>query len=81
MSNFTKYENPTYLLTFLLTFSMERNPSWEANRFSASQEIPRIVWNQKVLYCIKKNKNPTTSKKDEGHLLTCHKRTSDKLQM
>jgi hypothetical protein len=24
---------------------MEQGPSWEANRFSASQEIPRILWN------------------------------------
>ena len=23
-------------------------PSWEANRFSAGQEIPRILWNPKV---------------------------------
>jgi len=23
---------------------MEQSPSWEANRFSASQEIPRILW-------------------------------------
>ena len=29
---------------------MEQNPSWEANRFSASQEIPRILWNSKVHY-------------------------------
>jgi len=24
---------------------MEQSPSWEANRFSASQEIPLILWN------------------------------------
>ena len=24
--------------------------SWEANRFSASQEIPRILWNRKAHY-------------------------------
>ena len=39
-----------YLLTYLLTYSMEQSPSWEANRFSASQEIPRILWNSKVHY-------------------------------
>jgi hypothetical protein len=27
---------------------MEQSPSWEANRFSASEEIPRILWNAKV---------------------------------
>ena len=27
---------------------MEQSPSWQANRFSASQEIPRILWNAKV---------------------------------
>ena len=27
---------------------MEHSPSWEANRFSAIQEIPRILWNPKV---------------------------------
>jgi hypothetical protein len=32
----------------LVTNSMEQRPSWEANSFSASQEIPRILWNQKV---------------------------------
>jgi len=32
----------------LLTYSMEQSPSWEANRFSASQEISLILWNPKV---------------------------------
>ena len=34
---------------FLMT-SLKQNPCWEANCFSASQEIPRILWNQAV-YC------------------------------
>jgi hypothetical protein len=31
---------------------MEQIPSCEANRFAASQEIPYILWNQKVHYPI-----------------------------
>jgi hypothetical protein len=33
-----------------LTNSMEKSPSWKANRSSAGQEIPRILWNSKVYY-------------------------------
>jgi len=29
---------------------MEQSPSWEANEFSASQEVPCILWNLKVHY-------------------------------
>ena len=35
---------------YLLTYSTERSPPWEANWLSASQEIPRILWNPKVHY-------------------------------
>ena len=30
---------------------MEQSPSWEGNRFSASQEILRILWNQVPSTC------------------------------
>jgi len=33
---------------------MEQSPSWEANRFAARQEIPRILWNLKFHYLIHK---------------------------
>ena len=33
---------------YILTYSMVQSPSWEANRFSASQEASRILGNPKV---------------------------------
>jgi len=36
------------MLFGILTYSMVQSPSWEANWFAASQEIPRISRNPKV---------------------------------
>jgi hypothetical protein len=41
-----------FAATYLLIYAMEQSPSWEANRFAASQEITRILWNPKVHYRI-----------------------------
>jgi hypothetical protein len=37
---------------------MEQIPSWETSRFSASQEIPRILWNANVHYRVYKSPSP-----------------------
>ena len=37
---------------------MVQSPSWEANWFAASQEIPHISWNPKVHYCTHKRPPP-----------------------
>ena len=44
--------------TYLLTYSMVQSPSWEANWFAASQEIPRISRNPKVHYRTHKRPPP-----------------------
>ena len=41
-------------MVYLLTHSIQQSPSWEANRFSVSQEIPHILRNPKVHYRIHK---------------------------
>ena len=46
------------LHTYLLLYSMEQSPSWEANRFSSREEILRNVWNPMVHYRIHKCSSP-----------------------
>ena len=53
--------------------SMEQSPSWEANRFSASQEIPGILWNPKVHYRIHKHPPPVPNL---SHIKLAHTPTS-----
>jgi hypothetical protein len=43
-----------FVQPYLRTYSIDQNPSREANWFSASQEIPYILWNPKVRYRIYK---------------------------
>ena len=63
-----------FINTYLLTYSMEHSPSWEANRFSASQELPRILWNPVVQYHIHKclPPAPIMSQLDPVHTPTSH---------
>ena len=53
---------------------MEQNPSWEANWFAASQEIPRILWNPKVHYSTHKRPPPvpTLGQPNPNHMPTSH---------
>ena len=60
--------------TYLLTYSMVQSPSWEANWFAASQEIPRISRNPKVRYPTHKRPPPVSilGQPNPVHIPTSH---------
>jgi len=55
---FESTETKVLRMVVLHTYSMQQSLPWEANRFSASQEIPRILWNPKIHYRIHKYTPP-----------------------
>ena len=61
-------------LTLILTYSMVHSPSWEANRFAASQEIPRISQNPKVHFRTHKRPPPVSilGQPNPVHIPTSH---------
>ena len=60
------------LLTYLLTYSMEQSPSWEANCFSASQEIPHILWNPKLITAFTSVCRLSLSRARSSHFMPPH---------
>jgi len=65
-------------LTYLITYSMVQSPSWDANWFAASQEIPRISRNPKVHYHTHKRPPPVSIL---GQLNPVHMPTSQLMQI
>ena len=59
---------------YLLTYSMVQSPSWAANWFAASQEIPRISQNPKVHYHTHKHLPPVSilGQPNPVHIPTSH---------
>ena len=58
----------------ILTYFMVQSPSWEANWFATSQEIPRILRNPKVHYRTYKRPPPvsTLGQPNPVHIPTSH---------
>ena len=75
---FTACYGAIFVFKGILTYSLEQSPSWEANRFSASQEIPRILLNPRVHYRIHKCPPPVPIL---NHIVPVHAFTSHLLKM
>ena len=62
------------ILIYLLTYSMMQSPSWEANWFAVSQEIPRISRNPNVHYRTHKRPSPVSilGQPNPVHIPTSH---------
>ena len=60
--------------TYLLTHSMVHSPSWEANLFAASREIPHISRNPKFHYRTYKRPPPVSilGQPNPVHIPTSH---------
>ena len=66
------------IIIHLLTYYMEQSPPWKANRFSASEEIPRTLWNPHVHYRIQKCPPPVPVL---SHIHPVHTTTSNSLKI
>ena len=71
---FSYMRGRTVLRRLALAYSMVQSPSWDANWFAASQEIPRILWNPKVHYRIHKPPPPVPilGQPNPVHIPTSH---------
>ena len=69
-----RVKHSDYAWNYLLTYSMVQSPSWEANWFAASQEIPRISRNPKVHYRTHKRPPPVSilDQPNPVHIPTSH---------
>jgi len=63
-----------FYINHLLTYSMVQSPSWEANWFADSQEIPHISRNPKVHYRTHKRPPPVSilGQRNPVHIPTSH---------
>ena len=68
------YTHSNLRKTYLLTYCMVLGPSWDANCFAASQEIPRISRNLKVHYRTHKRPPPVSiwGQPNPVHIPTSH---------